>query len=259
MFADPIDAGEPPARRFASRAGLSIIAGVDGLALALETSGRDGSLALVDDGALLDHRLFPHGLKHAAELIPLIDESFRRQGRTPRDLRAVFVSVGPGSFTGLRIGVTVAKTLAFALDIPIVAVPSLRVLAENAPIDARHLLVVLDAKRGQVFAGGFERIDGHWIERGPARLDFLSKMIAAAARPLHLMGEGLAFHRAAIPDDPTVIVTPPDLWRGRAETVARLGLILAAAGQFADPDRLTPIYLRKPEAEEKYEALRSIS
>jgi tRNA A37 threonylcarbamoyladenosine modification protein TsaB len=80
-------------------------------------------------------------------------------------------------------------------------------------------------------------------------------MLARSPRPVYLIGEGLPYHEKFIPtDDPGVIVTPPELWRARAAVVARIGQAMARQGEFADPDRLTPLYIRKPEAEEKWES-----
>src|ERR1051325_7330032 len=112
-------------------------------ALAIETSGRIGSVALVDETGAIKEREFPHGLQHAAGLIPLIDELCSARGWKPADLREVYVSAGPGSFTGLRIGITLSKTLAFVTGAKLVAVPTMRVLVENAPSEARHVIVVL--------------------------------------------------------------------------------------------------------------------
>src|SRR6476660_6182130 len=134
-------------------------------ALAIETSGRIGSVALIDENGAIEEREFPHGLQHAAGLIPLMDEMCQASGWTPADLRQVYVSAGPGSFTGLRIGITLAKTLAFATGARLVAVPTMRVLVENAPPEARHVIVVLDAKREQIFTARFEKVSGMWAER----------------------------------------------------------------------------------------------
>ncbi len=220
--------------------------------LAIETSGRVGSVALVDDQTILPEAIFPHGLKHAAELLPLIDRLMAAQGWRPEDLQELYLSIGPGSFTGLRIGVTLAKTLAFARGTRLVAVPSVEVLARNAPPDCQNALIVLDAKRGQVFTARFARRGDHLVELEPAHLDRLADILQRTPRPVHLIGEGLPFHQAALtPDDPSLIQTSPELWRARASAVAELGLARARRGQFADPDTLTPLYIRLPEAEEK--------
>lgn len=223
-------------------------------ALALETSGRIGSVAAVVDGAVVAEEQFAHGLQHAAQILSIIDRLTRGQSWTPRDLDELYVSTGPGSFTGLRIAVTLAKTVAMATKAKLVAVPTVRVLAENAPAGARHLIIVLDAKREQIFTGRFERIGDEWVEREPAKLDSLSAMLARAPRPVHLLGEGIAYHEKFIPrDDPSVFVAPPELSRGRAGVVAALGHAMARRDEFVHPQRLTPLYIRRPEAEEKYE------
>jgi tRNA threonylcarbamoyladenosine biosynthesis protein TsaB len=220
--------------------------------LALETSGRQGSVALVEDGRTIAHEQFPHGLQHAAKILVVIDSLCRAVGWLPHDLREVYVSIGPGSFTGLRVGVTLAKTLAMATGAKIIAVPSVRVLAHNAPAEAKEVIVVLDAKRGQIFTARFGRNAAEWIEQEPAHVDTLAAMLGRARRPVHLLGEGLPYHDKFVAE-PGIIVTPPELWRARAEIVAELGYAIARRGEFADPLRITPLYVRLPEAEEKFQ------
>ncbi len=221
-------------------------------ALAIETSGRAGSVALVRDGAVFAEGFFAHGLQHAAKMLPLIDDLMRQVAWSPRDLEQLYVSVGPGSFTGLRIGVTLAKTMALATGVKLVVVPSLRVLVENAPPEAKHVIIVLDAKREQIFTARFERMGETWIERVPAKLSSLAEMIADSPRPVYLLGEGIPYHKKFIPQDSSVIATPRETWMAQAKVVAKLGLIAASRGEFADPFKLTPIYIRRPEAEEKF-------
>src|SRR5215471_10171680 len=104
--------------------------------LAVETSGRIGSIAVVENETVLEEESFEHGLQHAA----MIDRLCRKRGWAPQDLQELYVSAGPGSFTGLRIGITLAKTLALATGVKMVAVPSVKVLAENAPQEAKQLI-----------------------------------------------------------------------------------------------------------------------
>jgi tRNA threonylcarbamoyladenosine biosynthesis protein TsaB len=224
-------------------------------ALAIETSARTGSIAAVENGNVVVEQQFEHGLQHAAQIIPIIDRLCRARGWSPTDLNELYVSAGPGSFTGLRIGITLAKTMALATRVKLVAVPTVRVLVENAPPEARHVVLVLDAKREQIFTARFERDEqGGWVECEPAHLDSLVAMLERAPRPVHLLGEGIPYHEKFLPQaDSRVIVTPTELWRPRARVVAEIGGQLARAGQFSDPDRFAPIYIRKPEAEEKWE------
>ena len=129
-------------------------------------------------------------------------------------------------------------------------------LVENAPPDARHVILVLDAKRDQIFTARFERESNRWIEREPAHLDSLDAMLKRSPRPVHLLGEGIPYHEKFVPrEDARVILAPAEQWRPQAAVVARIGAEMARRGEFADPDRLTPIYIRKPEAEEKFDAL----
>ena len=142
--------------------------------LAIETSSRLGSVALAENGNTLAQDTFPHGLQHAARIIPAIDTLCRQLQWTATDLREIYISAGPGSFTGLRIGITLAKTLALATGAALVAVPSVRVLVENAPPEAKNAIIVLDAKRDQIFTASFTRTPDGWTELEPAQLSTLA-------------------------------------------------------------------------------------
>jgi tRNA threonylcarbamoyladenosine biosynthesis protein TsaB len=220
------------------------------LGLALETSGRNGSVALLADGVVVGGRSFEHGLRNAAMLLPLIAEMLRTAGVAPGDVDELYVSTGPGSFTGLRIAITMAKTWWLTNGTPIVSVPSTRAIAENAPAHAKHAAVVLDAKRGQVFTATYSRNDdGAWTEVLPARVDTLASVIEKGPRPLMLIGEGLAYH--APPEGAPVDLAPKESWPARAEVVGHLGHAAARRTEFTDPMTLTPTYIRLAEAEEK--------
>lgn len=206
------------------------------------------------DGAVLAEETFPHGLKHAAGLVPMIDRLCKAAGWAPRDVEEVYVSAGPGSFTGLRVGVTVAKALAFATGAKVVAVPTVEVLALNAPADATHVVIVLDAKRDQIFTARLGRAGATWDVVEVAHLDSLTDILARAPRPVHLIGEGIPFHAKFLPaGDPAVILTPEETWRARASAVVEIGHAMARREECIDAQTLAPIYVRKPEAEEKWE------
>jgi len=223
-------------------------------AIAIETSGRLGSVAVCADGKVLAERTFQHGLQHAARILPEIDALCRAQSWKPMEIEELYVSIGPGSFTGLRIGVTMAKTMALSTGLRLVAVPTVRVLAANAPAEATNLLIVLDAKREQIFTARFERADAAsaWNEKEPAHLDDLPSMLSRSPRPVWLLGEGIPWHEKFIDRrDGQIHVLPSATWQARAATVAEIGWTMARSGEFADAMALTPIYVRRPEAEEK--------
>lgn len=223
--------------------------------LAIETSGRVGSVALVDAGTVVAEQQFAHGLQNAARILPIIDDLCRSAGWGPKDLGELYVSIGPGSFTGLRIGVTLVKTLAFVTHARVFAVPTVRVLAHNAPQGWHHAIIVLDAKRDQIYTARFRNDGGDIVEEEPAHLASLREVLARSPRPVHLIGEGIPYHRQHVPNEAGVIVTDPQTWQARASVVARIGVEMSRSGTpTTDPLHLVPIYIRLPEAEEKWRA-----
>lgn len=223
--------------------------------IAIETSGRRGSVALARGADLLEEAEFPADRDHARDLLPAIDALVRAREWSPAEIDQCYLSIGPGSFTGLRVAVTFARHVALAAGARVCAVPTLDVIAENcAALEAppERLAVVLDAKRGQVFAavyafgaGGYRRIaEPEMIE--PSRL------AADAPSPVAVVGEGINYHEEAL-RGAGMEVLDRALWRPRAANVHRLGWRMAVRGEFAEPARLTPFYLRRPEAEELWE------
>lgn len=228
-------------------------------ALAIETSGRVGSVAIVRDGQVLIEEQFAHGLQNAAKLLPIIDRLCANHGVWPTELSDLYISIGPGSFTGLRMGCTRVKTVAFATGETIVAVASVDSLVRLSPLDWRHSIIVLDAKRDQIFTASFRNESGKAIEHQSAQLGSIADMLARTPRPVHMIGEGIPYHRKFIPDDPGIIITSTELWRSRAATVAEIGMEMRRAGRgIVEPDRLAPLYIRLPEAEEKWRAAHAV-
>ncbi|MFH0983363.1 MAG: tRNA (adenosine(37)-N6)-threonylcarbamoyltransferase complex dimerization subunit type 1 TsaB [Planctomycetota bacterium] len=237
---------------------MSKTAGERRVGLAVETSGCVGSVALGRGEEILEAKELSDGRRHAVELLPVVQMLCRRHNVRPGEVAEVYVSGGPGSFTGLRIGITFAKTLALGGGTRVVRVPTLDVIAQNVlaldPPPA-YLAVVLDAKRGRVYAAAFELVEaggpGYRLIMQPAEVapaDFLARMPPGSA----VVGEGTAYHREAV-EHSGLVILPAPYSQALAEMVYRLGRRQAAAGCFDDPNALTPIYIRRPEAEEVYE------
>ena len=227
----------------------------DAYALAFETSCAVGSVAIGRGAEVLEARTLSRPKAHAVEFLPTIKALCEAYHVEPSSIQRVYVSAGPGSFTGLRIGVTAARMIALGVDARVVAVPTLEVIAQNATeIDPppRHVAVVLDAKRNRVYTAAFVHQDRAYmptcaaIEADP--LDFLSGQPQNCA----ILGEGVLYHRAAIEASARRILPEP-LYRPRAETVYRLGFDRAERGEFSDRRNLVPTYIRPPEAEEVWE------
>ena len=239
--------------------------------IAVETSGRIGSVAAALSEQLLSEQSFTDKLRHAAELLPTIRRLCADQNWRPDDIEELYISVGPGSFTGIRIAATLAKTLAFAQNTRIVAVPSIEAhvlsadLAENQlALGIKYVAVVLEAGRKQIFSAVFERVSTKSRSADASLPGFRTvisqavmtpaELLAQAPRPLFLIGEGINYHRDELSAD-QVTVLDNKYWQGRAGFVHRCGCLRARAGLFADAEQLEPMYLRRPEAVEKWEQL----
>ena len=222
--------------------------------LALETSSRHGSIAVGRGDRLLETVVLAEQQRHAIELLPRLNALAAKHRFAPADIREVFVSVGPGSFTGLRVAVTTAKMLALAHGAKLVAVPTLDVVVQNAAAgDAGDqapttVAVLLNAKGGRCFTAVYDRRQGRWMARGAPALLTPSEAIARAGTPLTIIADRLP--TCDLPDGVTVRTGP--LAVPRAESVWRLGRNLARREAFTAPHALSPLYVRLPDAEEKW-------
>jgi tRNA threonylcarbamoyladenosine biosynthesis protein TsaB len=222
--------------------------------LALETSGLSGSVALLDDQRGFEFsRELAAGQRSAQALAPAIHEALKSAGWSPRDVEAVAVTAGPGSFTGLRIGVTTAKTLAYALGTALVGVNSLDVLAAAIPPSDARLWALLDAHRGEVFAASYRvNTAGDWIREDITRecaLPTVDAWLAQLAPGDIVTGPVLAKLASRLP--PGVVAAAEELRSPQARHVATLAAKRLAAGDRDDVWNLVPFYGRLSAAEEK--------
>lgn len=220
------------------------------ITLGVETSGPIGSLALRCDGRCIEERFLPElGRRHAQSLVPEAIALLRRCGVAPWEVGLVAVSIGPGSFTGLRVGVTFAKTFAYAAGARLVAVETFLAIAGNTPA-APAVAVVADAQRGGLILGRYiRRWDGGFVREGELKLVTPDGMRGLLAPEDVLTGP--AVDRATA--EASREVAPERLRHPRASTVARLGEAGSCDGA-ADPWTLEPLYVRKSAAEEKRDA-----
>lgn len=217
--------------------------------LALETATSFASVALVAGGELRAEVIVTGARPHSARVLPAVQAALELGGARLEEVDAFAVSIGPGSFTGLRVGVATVKGLAFGDERPVAAVPTLAALAAGAPAD-RACLACLDARRNELYAAAFGPGEGEreaWLPEGvydPATL------AARAPRPCLVVGcsgeeAALAGLLARLgPDASLLPLAPP-----RALTVARLGLRLIARGKGVPASALAPRYVRRAEAE----------
>ncbi len=218
------------------------------LTLAVDTATDVCSVALAREGRLLAELTarIPHA--HSERLIPLIDNLFRETGLAPADLELLAVTRGPGSFTGLRIGMATVKGLGLALGIEAVGVSTLQVLAHSFGGEAL-VCPVLNARRDQVYTGLF-RCGGSlpevlWAERAAAVEDLLA-VLEQYSEPVWLCGDGTGLVLARAAETRAQLRQAPlHLLGGRAAALADLARRLPSV----PVDQLTPIYLRESQAE----------
>jgi tRNA threonylcarbamoyladenosine biosynthesis protein TsaB len=228
--------------------------------LGIESATGTASAALWRGGETRDAEAADPEASSAAGLLPAIDRLLRRAGLLPSQLSAWAIAVGPGSFTGLRIGVATLKGLAFGSAAPVAAVSTLAALARGAGPGGEPVVALLDARRGEVYAGAFQRGGERADPLLPEGVYTPEQLIARLPPRCRLVGEG-----AAMVHDPLVAALGPGVSLARegalrARPVAELGALLLAQGAGVSAGALVPRYLRRAEAEvrrtgQRFEAL----
>jgi len=226
------------------------------LILGIETSGQRGSVALCRDEEVLEVLRFPKGGRHARDIMQAVERVVERARVSKDDVEAVAVSEGPGSFTGLRVGVTCAKTLAHVLGWQAVGVPSLEVLVENVDAEATGCAAACplrDARRHFVYGTVFEHEGGRWVDRTGVMAGAPEEVLARIPAGALVFGSGVKAYPEVFEAarGARLRVGEDELAEGRAEHVARLGLARLREGKAAPPMQLLARYYRRTEAEEK--------
>jgi len=187
------------------------------------------------------------GTDHAADLAENIGTVLEEAGKKPGDVELVAVAKGPGSFTGLRVGVSVAKTFAFALGIPAVGINTLDAIAQNTPTEYETAFPVYDGRRGYIYSGLYCRRDGKMCLEGEYGFQPVNEAIADIPGNTAVFGPGCFSY----PEDFPSALTDPLLSRVRIESVVALAFEAYQAGTVGDVHDLNPLYLRPSAAEEK--------
>lgn len=217
------------------------------VSIAIETSCRRGGVALGAADQLVEAMGFQAERRQSVQLIARLDELLGHHGLGARDLAEVYVSLGPGSFTGLRVGITVARTLGQTVEaLRCVGVPTAEAVAENAAgLDLQRLGVVMAAKEKTVSVVIFSRQAGRLVPAGPPRLADARHLTAELPKPITLIGEALWYQDLS---GQGITIGDEGLWLPRAEGLWRVGRRMARTGEFQEFHALRPLYLREPEA-----------
>lgn len=217
--------------------------------LAIDTATRWASLALYDAAGVLSEFSWRCASRHTLEVLPAIDLMLKQAQKQPADLKAVAVAKGPGSFTGLRIGMGIAKGLCLALDIPIIAVPTLDTIAYAVGDPGGPVYAVLELGRGRICAAQYYFANGLPQLSGDPEILAGDEWQVAASEPVVITGEinaELAEHLLQQPDAEYYAISSLASSSRRAGYLAELAWQRLALGQVDDLDTLDPVYQHLP-------------
>lgn len=217
--------------------------------LAVDTAGKTVGVALLQDDHLLYECYLDAGMTHSETLMPLIDNCLKLCGMGCRDIDLYGVNAGPGSFTGLRIGLAAVKGLAFPRETLCAPVSTLEALAA-AHTGCGTVLCALDARRAQVYSAAFDLETHERLMDDDARaVADLAEFVENCKKPLFFVGDGAALCYNKYGNVPGVLCVPPALRNGRAAAVAYAAKQMAQRGEAVLPEALLPDYHRLSQAE----------
>lgn len=223
--------------------------------LALDTSSITATVALLDDDKLIGEYTLNHKKDHSQKLMPMIEELLNSCSIKPKDIDVFAVSLGPGSFTGLRIGIATIRTMGQALNKKVVGVPTLEALAYNLYKINGLVCPIIDAQRDLVYAALYKWIDNNMVELIKPQVISIEDLIhrlKAEKENIYFIGDGLQRFTENLKDGlgDKFCMPPSKFLSPSASSVAEVAKIKLGEGIIED---IVPIYMRKSEAEVQYE------
>ena len=223
------------------------------LILAFETSAKAASAALLEDGKLLAENYQNTGLTHSQTLMVMAENILNQCGKAVTDVTAVAVAAGPGSFTGVRIGVAAAKGFAWGREVPCYGVSTLEAMALSLGTYQGYVCPVMDARRSQVYNALFYVNHGmlnRVTDDRAVSLEQLKQELLLLQEPVFLVGDGsILTYKTLSAEIPGLVLPPEHRMHQRADGVALLAAQKIAAGEPGDGAALVPNYLRLSQAE----------
>jgi len=222
------------------------------LILGIDTATPQVSVAVGGHEGVLASAHSMRGRQHAETLAPAIEFTCRQARIDLAEVSVVAVDLGPGLFTGLRVGVAAAKAMAHALSVPMIGVPSLDLLAFPVRFSSRLIVAAIDARRGELFyafyrqvPGGIQRLSEHQV----GSPDDLASELLASGEEILLVGDGALRYREVFEGLKKIELVEEGLAQPSASSLVMLAHAQALREQFVKPWDLQPLYLRKPDAE----------
>ena len=215
--------------------------------LLLETSHQPGLVGLALGDRLVARRQLESGRHNARDITPTIAALLGEQGWNAHDLDAVAVGRGPGSYTGLRVGIVSAKTLAYVTGCRLVAVDTFAIIAVRTPPGCPRIDIIADAQKDAIYLQGFERDGEGWRPTSELRIVEFGDWLSRRDPAIWVGGPGLTRYRECLPAD--VLVSPVECWSPGLESLSSLASGRLDAGERDDVFALEPLYLRASSAE----------
>lgn len=216
--------------------------------LALDTSTRKIGIALYDGSQVLHESVWTSENYHTVELAPAIETALQQGGYDIKEIQALAVALGPGSYTGLRIGLAVAKGLAMSRGLPLIGVPTFDILAAAQPVQDLDLAIVLEAGRGRLGVGWYQAKEETWRAKGPAEVLKPAEFSKKIRKPTLICGElDESLRRLLGRKRKNVVLVSPALSLRRPAYLAEIGWQRWQAGEQDDIAALAPIYLHSGE------------
>jgi tRNA threonylcarbamoyladenosine biosynthesis protein TsaB len=223
--------------------------------LGIETATKTGSVAVVSENGVVAQYSLSIEVTHSERLMSTVDRVLKDTGIPLAEMNGFAVSIGPGSFTGLRIGLSTVKGLAFATGKPVAAVPTLQALARNLPYAAYPVCPLLDARKSEVYGALYQYEGADLVQMMPEAAIPINELAERISGKTIFTGEAAHIYRAEIKKQvgDRALFAPFSAVLPSAATVAETGLGIIHRGAQADPGSLTPMYIRRPEAEVAWE------
>lgn len=226
--------------------------------LAVDTSSIVAAVSVIEDGRVLGEYFINHKKTHSQKLMPMIDEMLKSLEFTPNDMDLFAASIGPGSFTGLRIGVTTIKAMAYSVQKPVISVPTLDALAYNIPETDWIICPMMDARNNQVYTALYKWQEGYQkrlTEYMGLPVAELIQIIKEKNEKVVFVGDAVGIHMEMLEKqlNGKCRIAPPGLQLQRASSVAQIAAVKAAQGNLENCFDMVPFYLRKSQAERELE------
>lgn len=229
--------------------------------LAVDTSANVATVAITENDRVVGEYFINHGKTHSQKLMPMIKELMKSLDVNCADIDLFAASNGPGSFTGLRIGVTSIKAMAYVAQKPVIGVPTLDALAYNIPANESLICPIMDARNNQVYTAIYQWEQDKMVrvsEYMGIPIEALLKLIQSKNSKTTFLGDGVTLHRNLLKEslEEQCVFAMENSMLQRASSVAKAASIMIAEGKVENYFEMVPFYLRKSQAEREYDKKR---